>query len=33
MHYLGRNFVLMIKEAHKQAYLNDSPLHADMAAA
>ena len=33
MHYLGQNFVLMIKEAHKQAYLNDSPLHADMAAA
>ena len=33
MHYLGQNFVLMIKEAHEQAYLNDSPLHADMAAA
>ena len=33
MHYLGQNFVLMIKEAHKQAYLNDIPLHADMAAA
>ena len=32
MHYLGNNFVLMVQEAHKQGYLIDSPLHADMAA-
>ena len=32
MHYLGNNFVLMVQEAHKQGYLIDSPLHADIAA-
>jgi len=32
MHYLGNNFVLMVQEAHKQGYLIDSPLHANITA-
>ena len=33
VHYLGNNFVLMVREAHKQGLLIDSPLHEKIAAA